>query len=147
MSVRHGHGKYHGHEHERNGEEGGRPDLIGAAEQHVMWKTHLGHHVRGAMREPVESALIGQDCICQLAVWINGEEFDHLRETGAYAALDSAHQLFHQLGGDIVQKLQQGDREGAEDLFHNDYSLAMINIIKALADINSLFEAHEKLDR
>lgn len=145
MSVRHDHERSHGQDRQGIGKH--RPDLIGAAEQHVQWKTHLGHHVRGAIRGPVQSALIGQESICQLAEWIAGHELGHLRETAAYGALDRAHQQFHQLGGDIVKKLHEGDGDGAEDLFHNDYSLAMINIIKALADINSLFEAHERLGK
>jgi hypothetical protein len=117
-----------------------RLNLIGAAEQHVLWKTRLGHHVRGTIREPLESALIGQDNICQLGVWINGSEFGHLHGSESYTALHAAHRQFHAMGDAIVERLQAGDRDGAEVLFNNGYSLAMTRIITALTAINRMVQ-------
>lgn len=115
-------------------------DLIGAAEQHVLWKNKLGHHVTGRIKDELESGLIGQDGICKLGSWIKGAELHNLRNTQAYRELDFAHALFHEFGGNIMEKLQQGDRGGAEELYKNEYSLAMQHIIKALTKINQLLE-------
>ncbi len=115
-------------------------DLVGAAEQHVLWKNKLGHHVTGRIKDELVSGLIGQDGICKLGSWIKGAELHDLRHTQAYRELDFAHALFHEFGGNIMEKLQQGDRGGAEELYKNEYSLAMQHIIKALTKINQLLE-------
>jgi hypothetical protein len=115
-------------------------DLVSAAEQHVLWKVRLGHHVRGQLCDSVESGLVGQDGVCQLGSWINGYEFHALRATQAYRELDFAHSLFHDFGAAIVEKLHQGDRAAAEAIFKNEYSLAMQHIIQALTKINQLLQ-------
>ncbi|MBK9160914.1 MAG: CZB domain-containing protein [Nitrosomonadales bacterium] len=115
-----------------------RYNLIAAAEAHVLWKAHLGHHVRGTIREPLESALIGQDGICQLGNWIRGSVFKPFRETEAYRQLNEAHLQFHEMGRNIVEHLKRGDRKGAEALFDNEYSLALRRILQSLTEINRL---------
>ena len=119
---------------------GERLNLIAAAEAHVLWKTRLGHHVRGSIREPLESALIGQDGVCQLGGWINGSVFDPIRDMDVYRQLNEAHRQFHQLGADIVDRLKAGDRSGAEAIFTNEYSQSLRRIIQSLTEINRLLQ-------
>lgn len=121
-------------------QQGVHLDLIHAAEQHVLWKTCMGHHVHGRVKEPLETSLVGQDGICQLGTWINGAEFHALRDTRAYRELDFAHAMFHEYGALIVEKLKQGDSAGAGALYNNEYSTAMQHIIQALTKINHLLQ-------
>jgi len=117
-----------------------RLNLVAAAEAHILWKARLGHHVHGNIREPLESAPVGQDGICQLGSWINGSVFEPLRGSNVYQQLSDAHQQFHQMGALIIEKLKAGDRSGAEKIFLNEYSLALRHIIQSLIDINKILQ-------
>ena len=115
-------------------------NLVGAAEQHVLWKNRLGHHIQGHLNEALDSGLVGQDGICQLGAWIKGSELHALCGTPAYCELDSAHALFHEFGADIIRRLEQGDHAEADSIFKNEYSLAMQHIVQALTKINQLLQ-------
>ena len=117
-----------------------RLNLVAAAEAHILWKTRLGHHVHGSIREPLESAPLGQDGICQLGNWINGSVFDPLRGSDVYQQLSDAHQQFHQMGALIIEKLKASDHSGAEKIFANEYSQSLHQIIQALTEINKIFQ-------
>lgn len=116
-------------------------NLVGAAEQHVLWKNRLSHHIEGHIKEALDAGLVGQSGVCQLGAWIKGAEFHELRDTQAYRELDLAHSLFHQYGAEIVVKLQQGDREAAATIYKNEYTLAMQHVIQALTKINMLLQS------
>lgn len=116
----------------------GRLSLIAAAEAHVVWKNRLGHHVQGVSPEPLGKALLGQDGICQLGSLIDGAAFADFRDVEEYRQLKAAHEQFHQLGTEIVEKLKRGDRDGARVLFENDYSLALLDILQSLSIINRM---------
>ena len=115
-------------------------NLVGAAEQHVLWKNRLAHHIEGHIKESLDAVLVGQSGICQLGAWIKGAEFHELRGTQAYRELDFAHTLFHQYGAEIMLKLEQGDRAAANAIYKNEYSLAMQHVIQALTKINMLLQ-------
>ena len=115
-------------------------NLVGAAEQHLLWKNRLGHHIQGDIDEALDAGLVGQSGICQLGAWIKGSELHALRGTQAYRELDSAHALFHEFGAEIIRRLKQGDRAEADSIFKNEYSLAMQHVAQALAKINQLLQ-------
>lgn len=118
----------------------GSLNLIAVAEAHILWKTRLGHHVRGSIREPLESALVGQDGICQLGNWINGSAFEPLRGSPVYQQLHNAHRQFHQMGAFIIERLKTGDRSDAERIFVNEYSQSLRHIIQSLVEINKILQ-------
>lgn len=122
------------HYHQRNLRD--KLNLIGVAEAHILWKTRLGHHIQGNIREPLEAALVGQDSVCQLGRWISGQEFAPFRELPEFTQLSEAHQQFHQLGRLIIERLKMGDRSGAESIFKNEYSQSLRRTIQALTEIN-----------
>lgn len=109
---------------------------LGAAEAHILWKTRLGHHVQGNIREPVEAVLVGQSGPCQLGMWINSAEFELLKGMPAFDQLHEAHREFHQSGALILEKLQVGHRNEATLIFKNEYNRALHRIIQALTNIN-----------
>ena len=113
-----------------------RLNLLAAAEAHVLWKTRLGHHVRGDIRESLESAPLGQDGICQLGNWINGSVLEPFCELDEFKQLKEAHRQFHQLGELIIEKLKAGDRSSAGTIFNTEYSQSLRRIIQSLTEIN-----------
>lgn len=116
----------------------GRLNIIAAAEAHVVWKNRLGNHVRGGSHEPLAAALLGQDGICQLGSLISGAAFAAFRGMDEHRQLRVAHEQFHQVASVVIEKLNRGDREGAEVLFENEYSHALRDIIQSLSTINRL---------
>ena len=119
----------------------GRLNLIAAAEAHVLWKTRLGKHVQGLMREPLETAPLGQDGICQLGNWINGTVLKLLCEPDLLVQLGTVHQKFHQLGARVVAHLKAGDRKVAAALYDNEYSQSLDQLLQILAVINRYQQA------
>ena len=113
-----------------------RPNLVAAAEAHILWKTRLGHHVQGNIRESLESAPLGQDGICQLGSWINGSVLEQFCGVEVHQQLREAHQQFHQFGDLVIERLKAGDRNGATEMFGNEYSQSLRRIIQALTEIN-----------
>lgn len=111
-------------------------NLVTAAEAHVLWKTRLGHHVAGNMREPLESAPLAQDEFCRLGSWIEGSVFAPFCEPELLRQLSAAHQQFHRLSMHIVELLEAGDRSGAEAVYSDEYSRSLRDIIAALAIID-----------
>jgi hypothetical protein len=117
-----------------------RLNLVAAAEAHVVWKNRLDNLVRGVSLEPLASALLGQDGVCQLGDLIDGAAFSSLRETDAYWQLRTAHSQFHQLAGVVFEKLQANDQAGAELLFENEYRAALHETLQSLSKINRLLQ-------
>lgn len=113
-----------------------RLNLVAVAEAHILWKTRLGHHVQGNIRESLDSAPLGQDGICQLGIWINGSVLEPFCDLEVHRQLSEAHQQFHQFGTHIIEKLKAGDRAGAAAIFRNEYSQSLRHIIQALTEIN-----------
>lgn len=114
----------------------GRLNLVAAAEAHILWKTRLGHHVHGNIRESLGSAPLGQDGICQLGSWINGSVLEPFCEPETHRQLSEAHRQFHQFGESIIERLKAGDRGGAAAIFSHEYSQSLRRIIQALTEIN-----------
>lgn len=127
---------FFGIEHSRKRELRSRLNLVAAAEAHILWKTRLGHHVHGNIRESLDSAPLGQDGICQLGNWINGSVLEPFCELEVYRQLSEAHRQFHQFGALIIDRLKAGDRTGAAAIFRNEYSHSLRQVIQALTEIN-----------
>ena len=122
--------------HARKRELRSRLNLVAAAEAHILWKTRLGHHVQGNIRESLDSAPLGQDGICQLGSWINGSVLEPFCGPEVHQQLSDAHRQFHQLGALIIETLKAGDRSGAAEIFRNEYNQSLRQIIQALTVIN-----------
>ena len=125
-----------GADHARRHELRDRLNLVAAAEAHIVWKARLAHHVQGSIRESLDSAPLGQDGICQLGNWIRGSVLEPFCEPEVHQQLSEAHQHFHQTGNLIIERLKAGDRNGAEELFTNEYTPSLRRIVQALTIIN-----------
>lgn len=118
----------------------GRLNIIAAAEAHVVWKNRLSHHVNGVSKEPLGSALLGQDGICQLGNLIDGAALASLGNDEEFQRLRAAHQQFHKLAHEVVHKLEGDDRTGAKALFENEYSAALSQILTSLTKLNRMMQ-------
>lgn len=115
-----------------------RLNIIAAAEVHVVWKKRLGNHLRGAANEPLGAALLGQDGVCQLGRLISGAAFSEFQGMEEHRQLQLAHDAFHKFTTAVIEKLNAGDRAGAEAIFENEHSRALHDVIQSLSAINRL---------
>jgi len=113
-----------------------RMNIIAAAEAHVVWKNRLGNYVRGLGLETLGAATLGQDGVCQLGNLINGSALLAFHDMPEYDQLREAHEQFHQLSCEVVDKLNAGDRDAAIALFENEYSTALRVILASLSKMN-----------
>nr|CRH05429.1 Putative methyl-accepting chemotaxis sensory transducer [Candidatus Magnetococcus massalia] len=85
---------------------------------HLAWLTKLEKHASG--EEPLQNG--GDYRKCPLGQWFydpeQGARMEHL---DAYGVVDRAHQIVHQLAGEIIVLLDQNDREGADALMAKLY--------------------------
>lgn len=115
-------------------------NLLGMAEAHIVWKTRLWHHIQGDAREPLDTALLGQTGICQLANLLSGNEFGYLRGIPEFEQLVDAHRQFHQMGALIVEYLKTGDLDSASATFKAEYSTSLRDMIQSLTWLNRHFQ-------
>lgn len=113
-----------------------RFNLVAVAETHILWKTRLGHHVEGNIRESLDSSPLGQDGICQLGSWINNSALKPHCDPEVHRQLSEAHEQFHRFGLLVIERLKASDRKGAAAIFGNEYSQSLRRIIQALTAIN-----------
>ncbi len=113
-----------------------RMNIIAAAEAHLVWKNRLGNHVRGISFEPLGAATLGQDGVCQLGNLINSSALLAFHDMPEYDQLRDAHEQFHQLSCEVVDKLNAGDRDAAATLFENGYSTALRVMLESLSKMN-----------
>ncbi len=110
-----------------------RSNIVAAAQAHVVWKNRLGRLVRADVY-PADAALLGQGC--QLDNLINGAPFSAFREMDAFWRLKEAHEKFHLLSLQVIEKLNDGDREGAKTLFEDEYSRSFQDIMASLCALS-----------
>jgi len=81
---------------------------------HLNWKIKLRMFINGA-GEKLDSSVVGQDNQCSLGHWLYGEglKYQHLP---SYQKLLKIHANFHRHAAEVVQKVEQGDHNGAVEL-------------------------------
>jgi len=89
--------------HAQKRELRGRLNLVAAAEAHILWKTRLGHHVQGNIRESLESARSGKMVFASWGAGSTGSVLEPFCEPEVHQQLSEAHKQFHQFGALIIE--------------------------------------------
>jgi hypothetical protein len=110
--------------------------LEDAMTAHLVWKVHMEHAIRDRQAPPVDltSAMAHQVDRCKLGRWI----VDAAPKFGAFPEFQQlirAHTEFHQYAGDVLARLESGDRAGAESLMTGRFQAASRAIISALYEM------------
>ena len=89
-------------------------DAIGA---HGMWKMRLRTAIAAGVGD-ITSADAGCDDKCAFGKWIHGPSIDAATRAGMpYQVIRRLHAEFHQAAGQVLARVERGDRKGATDLF------------------------------
>ena len=86
-------------------------DFDSAVKAHSAWKQKLANYIE----EPdgsLEAGLVSRDDRCELGQWLHGE--GRSQSSTTYEDLLTAHAGFHRCAGDLVDRINRGDRVDPE---------------------------------
>ena len=104
-------------------------DAIGA---HGLWKMRLRTAINSGAGD-VHSTTARCDDKCAFGKWLYGETLDGNTRAGKpYQVIRRLHAEFHQLAGDVLAKVERGDRPGAEHIFTGAYVEKSERLVRGL---------------
>lgn len=102
-----------------------------AISAHIKWKVRLGQFIEGIAKEPLDSATVCKDNVCDLGKWIYGEGA-RFKTLASYAAVVKAHARFHVEAGAVVRQVEGGDPAGARAAMGGAFAIASKETVAAI---------------
>lgn len=101
---------------------------------HIKWKVRLGQFIDGISTERLKSENVCKDDLCDLGRWIYGEGSKY-SAAPHYKDLVSKHANFHRCAGEVVRKVESGDRAGAKALLGGGFTTASKETVTAIMEL------------
>ena len=101
---------------------------------HIKWKVRLTQFIDGTSTEALVSANICKDNLCDLGKWIYGEGAK-FKAAAHYQDLVKKHANFHVCAGDIVKKVEGGDKAGAKAALGGPFAGASKETVAAIMEV------------
>jgi len=101
---------------------------------HIKWKVRLSQFIDGVSTEQLSSATICKDNLCDLGKWIYGEGAKY-KVAPHYQDLVKKHANFHICAGDVVKKVEHGDRAGAKSALSGTFAIASKETVTAIMEL------------
>lgn len=98
---------------------------------HIKWKIRLSQFIDGTSTEKLNSAVVCKDNLCDLGKWIYGEGVKY-KPLPHYNDLVRKHANFHVCAGDVVKKVEGGDKAGAKSLLTGNFIAASKDTVAAI---------------
>jgi methyl-accepting chemotaxis protein len=111
-----------------------------AMASHVIWKRRLKRLINEENNEPLESAVVRRDDLCDLGKWIYGEGAEY-KGIKAYEDLVKKHADFHIWVADVVEKFENGDKTGAQAAAAGAFDSKSREIVSAIAELKKIVTA------
>lgn len=110
-------------------------DFDEAIVSHLKWKIHLRNFLDGR-GEKLDSTVVAKEDACELGQWIYGDG-KQFADTTPYQELLKKHVQFHLRAAEVVQKMEAGDKQGAENLLATgrEFSTASKEIVGAIMQL------------
>lgn len=117
-------------------------NLFDAINAHVAWKVRLQKHIAGTSDENLDPEVVGCDDKCALGQWIYStlEQHDSMP---LFRQVRIQHADFHRCAAEIIVASNQGNKDRAEKLLHDDYAQLSHMIVKSLTKLSSELEKEE----
>jgi methyl-accepting chemotaxis protein len=106
---------------------------------HVKWKLRLTQFIDGTSTEKLDSAVVCKDNLCALGKWIYGPGEAH-KDVAHYADLVGKHAHFHRCAGEVVRKVDSGDKTGAMSILKGEFASAAKETVTAIMDLRKEVE-------
>ncbi len=110
--------------------------IIDAITAHVKWKIRLQDYLNGMSNEQLDPMIVCRDDQCTLGKWIHGPALKHFHHHDEFQTLRADHAQFHFIAGNVVKKVQENDRAGADALMENEYARASHKVVQSLNSLN-----------
>lgn len=101
---------------------------------HIKWKVRLSQFIDGTSTEQLKSESICKDNLCDLGKWIYGDGTKY-KALPHYTDLVKKHANFHLCAGDVVKKVETGDRNGAKAALGGAFAAASKETVAAIMDL------------
>lgn len=112
-------------------------DLMGVIQAHLRWKQRLSDYIDGSSDEDLKPDEVSRDDACILGQWIYGHGKDEYGDSECFQELVKIHADFHQLAGEVVRLVDQGDIHAALLLLNKgDYAATSQRIKYKLARLS-----------
>lgn len=106
-----------------------------AINAHVAWKLRLRKHIDGVSEEVLDPAVVGCDDKCALGQWIYGIGGKH-GGMPLFQQVRVQHADFHRCAAEIIVAADEGKKDKAERLLHDDYGQLSHMIVKSLTKLS-----------
>ncbi|MFC3099288.1 CZB domain-containing protein [Altererythrobacter lauratis] len=109
------------------------PEQINAAiGAHGAWKLRLKTAIASGTGD-LDWRIVSKDCECAFGKWLHGHEIDAAtRASVPYQVVKRLHQEFHIAAGRVVQAVQNGHRQAAQDLMDGEFIPRSEKLVRAL---------------
>ena len=101
---------------------------------HIKWKVRLTQFIDGTGTEKLQSALVCKDNLCDLGKWIYGDGAKY-KAASHYQDLVKKHANFHVCAGDVVKKVEGGDKAGAKAALGGPFAAASKETVTAIMEL------------
>jgi methyl-accepting chemotaxis protein len=101
---------------------------------HIKWKVRLSQFIDGTSTEQLKSDTICRDNLCDLGKWIYGDGAKY-KTLPHYKDLVGKHANFHRCAGDVVKKVETGDRPGAKASLAAAFATASKETVAAIMEL------------
>ena len=101
---------------------------------HIKWKVRLSQFIDGTSTEKLESTTICKDNLCDLGKWIYGEGAKY-KSAASYKNLVTLHANFHKCAGDVLKKVEAGDKPGAKAILGAQFAAASKDTVNAILQL------------
>jgi hypothetical protein len=105
-----------------------------AVAAHIKWKVRLSQFIDGTSTEKLESATICKDNLCDLGKWIYGEGTKY-KVAAHYTDLVTKHASFHKCAGEVLKKVEAGDKPGAKAILSSQFAAASKDTVNAIMQV------------
>ena len=121
---------------ERGAAAYGGLDFYKAIEAHQRWKVRLAEHIRGASTERLDWQVVCRDDQCALGQWLHQGARVPAAQHALFTRLLGEHAEFHRRAGEVVQLVDDGERERAlRQLTSGDYARASHRVVASLSQL------------
>lgn len=101
---------------------------------HIKWKVRLKQFIDGDSTEQLKSGTVCEDNLCDLGKWIYGEgAVFNIRPH--YQDLVTKHANFHRCAAEVVKKVEDNDKIGANALLSGQFSMASKETVIAIMEL------------
>jgi hypothetical protein len=121
---------------ERGAAEYGGLDFYKAIEAHQRWKVRLAAHIRGESTERLDWQVVCRDDQCALGQWLHQGARVPEAQHAMFTRLIAEHAEFHRRAGEVVQLVDDGQRERAlRQITNGDYARASHRVVASLSQL------------